>query len=257
MVARLRSSDWIAHAACIALAWSQVRDLNWQFSWTLNLAILAFVVWKLHRSVAKASVVLIAVILASNLAQSVLLNWLVLGGLCLSLFLISRISQEERRWAFLGVVACWHPVASSLLLKWGNEWILALDAQWTTLLLQTLGYEVSAIGNLIKGAEHSVLVLSGCSSVHGLAEMGLITLAAGVWLNVSNRRMRFALAMAISLAVLLNGVRLATMTLSEELQVWWHAPAGERTYQGLMALIFFMLTMIQYGFGLQKSERSL
>lgn len=155
-------------------------------------------------------------------------------------------SPAARPWLWLALFAAWQPWIAVLILKWGSQWILALDARWTAFLLNLVGYEVRAVGNLIQTQMHSVLVLVGCTSIHGLAEMGLITAASGVWLNAPRRNLRLALGLAISCAVAANGLRLASMTLSPALQVWWHEPTGEAVYQSVMGLIFIVLVLTQF-----------
>ena len=228
------------------LSLSLIVDPDFQTGGYLNLGILALCAWHLSARGFQLGFVMAIGLLSTNLVQSGLLNWMALGVPAMAFLARQSTSPAARPWLWLALFAAWQPWIAVLILKWGSQWILALDARWTAFLLNLVGYEVQAVGNLIQTQVHSVLVLVGCSSIHGLAEMGLITAASGVWLNAPRRNLRLALSLAISCAVAANGLRLASMTLSPELQVWWHEPTGEAVYQSVMGLIFIVLVLTQF-----------
>ena len=228
------------------LSLSLIVDPDFQTGGYLNLGILALCAWHLSARGFQLGFVMALILLSTNLVQSGLLNWLALGVPAMAFLARQSTSPAARPWLWLALFAAWQPWIAVLILKWGSQWILALDARWTAFLLNLVGYEVQAVGNLIQTQVHSVLVLVGCSSIHGLAEMGLITAASGVWLNAPRRNLRLALSLAISCAVAANGLRLASMTLSPALQVWWHEPTGEAVYQSVMGLIFIVLVLTQF-----------
>ena len=228
------------------LSLSLIMDPDFQTGGYLNLGILALCARHLSARGFQLGFVMAIILLSTNLVQSGLLNWMALGVPAMAFLARQSTSPAARPWLWLALFAAWQPWIAVLILKWGSQWILALDARWTAFLLNLVGYEVQAVGNLIQTQVHSVLVLVGCSSIHGLAEMGLITAASGVWLNAPRRNLRLALSLAISCAVAANGLRLASMTLSPELQVWWHEPTGEAVYQSVMGLIFIVLVLTQF-----------
>ena len=233
-------------AILATLELSLIVDPDFQTGGYLNLGILALCAWQLSARGCQLGFVMAVILLATNLVQSGLLNWMALGVPAMVLLARRSTAPTARPWLWLALFAAWQPWIAVLILKWGSQWILALDARWTAFLLTLVGYEVQAVGNLIQTQVHSVLVLVGCSSIHGLAEMGLITAACGVWLNAPRRNLRLALCLAIVCAVAANGLRLASMTLSPELQVWWHEPTGETVYQSVMGLIFVVLVLTQF-----------
>lgn len=225
-------------------------DVDFQMSWWLNIGIIGLCWWQSYVAQQRdISALVIVAVLVLNLVQSALLLW---GAL--ALIAASGLLQPgaDKRWLWLWLTAALQPPLAVLTLKWGSQWILSADALLTASLLSVMGFSVNAVGNLIQYQVHSVLVLVGCSSIHGLSELALMTATTGVLLQATGRRLKTALLVSVVLAIGLNLIRLSTMTISPDLHTWWHEPDGETAYQGLMGVIY--IGLLSYLFYQSRKE---
>lgn len=143
--------------------------------------------------------------------------------------------------AGLGCCVFWSIVGEPL----ASSTVLALDAHMVMRMLSVLRDDIFQAGNVVGNAEHRIVVLTGCSSLH------VVPLAVLGWfaLRLANGRapkrgdiLRAGLLAAA--IVVLNLVRLCGMAWSATLYGALHGDIGGMAFDGLLTIVIVAAALV-------------
>lgn len=188
--------------------------------------------WRCERAVLDSKDLTVATVIALACSlPGVTLGWILLGITCM--YLLARSVRRSRSALLLAAAASFSVPLTEHGLKWFATPLLSADAAMAAWLLQVLTGAGTSEGNLLNGpAEHTLVVLHGCSSLHNLGAACL-----GWWAlhEVSGARrtgLTILALMFVAMSVVgLNLARLCIMAVDPAWHEWWHAGPGVHAYQ--------------------------
>ncbi|HTZ71780.1 MAG TPA: archaeosortase/exosortase family protein [Acetobacteraceae bacterium] len=140
---------------------------------------------------------------------------------------------RQAGWLLLALALAW---TSSCYLGSIHALVARLDAHAAVFLLNHLGLDVTAQGNLMRRGDFVVEVLSACTSSWQLPNVCLAFVVVVLFLRGSFRKTDLLwLALSLLTSVALNEIRLALMARGSAQYEYWHHGTGETIY-GVAAL---------------------
>jgi hypothetical protein len=183
-------------------------------------------------------------------------GWLILGATFFFLYLRETPLNKSI------LMACTVVVGFNLSMHFFfNRYVgdvLAFDAYLITHILQWTHGVGHQVGNLVYGpADHQLLILRGCSSIHNLGGVWLVwfmvkQVSQGQHDGKSHQQLflDYSLWFAIVsfLTISWNMVRLYMMALDRDYHAWWHTGDGTVVYQiGLFVILALLIRSVRYG----------
>jgi len=174
---------------------------------------------------------------------SAMTSWSTLA--CFSLWCIWKYRHNPRvcaGFSILLAVGIREPVVM-ILLKSLAPVVLTLDAVFAQTFADFMGLSSQRHDNLITTEQgRSILILAGCSSVSNLSLIWLGWLVVARNLSYQwKKRDAIALTTLTLMVLILNWLRLAVLTLSQEAYHWLHGETGLMVYQTILLILMFLI----------------
>ena len=179
---------------------------------------------------------------------SAMVSWIVLAAFALWYgWHYRRHSQIYAGFLVLFAVSAREPVVMILLKTFASS-VLSLDALLAQTLANLAGFVSERSDNLITTqAGRSILILAPCSSVSNLSIIWLGWLVAARSLSHRWQQRDATVLLTLTVMVLaLNWLRLAMLTLSQEVYHWLHGEAGKAAYELTLILLMFIIIRRMY-----------
>lgn len=204
-----------------------------------ELIVIAVAVWLMLRTPLPSAGRLPAAELAAVVAilvPSSAVSWAAVGGY--GAILAWRLPAEHRTGPLLFVALALCALWSSVGVKWAALPLTTAEASIVAALVSLLRDDVVQMGNVVGTADHSIVLMTACSTLEGLpkALLGVVAIACTAD-RMPIRRHYAAVAIVAVLYAAANIVRLMTMVWSQPMFEIAHGPIGANIFDAATTML--------------------
>ncbi len=177
--------------------------------------------------------------------------WLTTGSY--AAYLARKSRDGARAGALLIVALALTAIWSDAGIKWLAIPVTSLEAKLVASLIGLFRDDIVQVGNVVGQANgHSLIILTACASLDGLPRLLLGIASVALFLGpVEARRLGVAMAIAATLYIATNLIRLTFMTWSADWYAIVHSPTGANIFD-----LFGTALVLMFGSSVAARHRS-